>query len=266
MAEDTQAGPGGRAARWSALLDRLATEGRLEVARTAELLGVSEATVRRDFAELADRQLVTRTHGGIVASAVAYELPYRYRSGQHDEARSSIAQVAAALPEAGGVVAFNGGTTTTAAARAFCARDDLGGGGTSIVTNALNIASEVVLRPHVRCVSLGGVARPESYELTGPLAAAALSQLWLDVAIIGVNAFSAHEGATCRLEDEAAIVAMMVERAQRVVVVATADKIGGRTLATICTADAVGDLVTTADADPHQLDALREHGVQVHLA
>lgn len=266
MSEDTQVATGGRAARWSAMLDHLATSGRLEVARAAELLGVSEATVRRDFAELADRQLVTRTHGGIVAAAVAYELPFRYRSGQHDEARAAIAQVAATLPEPGTVVGFNGGTSTTAAARSFCARDDLGAGGTSIVTNALNIASEVVLRPHVRCVSLGGVARPESYELTGPIAAAALAQLWLDVAIIGVNAFSAHEGATCRLEDEAAIVAMMVERAQRVVVVATADKIGGRTLAAICAADEVDDLVTTADADPHHLDALRERGVQIHLA
>ncbi len=32
-----------------------------------------------------------------------------------------------------------------------------------------------------------GVARPESYEVTGPLATLVLQQLWLDVAIVGVN-------------------------------------------------------------------------------
>lgn len=264
MTKDEQTS--GRAGRWSAMLDHLATSGRLEVTTTAALLGVSEATVRRDFAELAERQLVTRTHGGIVATSVAYELPYRYRNGRDDGTRQRIAAAAAALLQPGQVIAFNGGTTTTAAARAFCSREDLGDRGTTVVTNALNIAAEVVLRPHVRCVSLGGVARPESYELTGPLAAAALQHLWLDVAVIGVNAISAVEGATCRLEDEASIVGTMVERAKEVVVVASGDKVGKRTLAAICPASGIDTLITTDDADPADLEALRAEGVTVHLA
>lgn len=36
---------------------------------------------------------------------------------------------------------------------------------------------------------LGGVAQRQSYELTGPLAIPVLSQLSLDVAILGVDAF-----------------------------------------------------------------------------
>jgi DeoR family transcriptional regulator of aga operon len=66
-----------RGARWSALLALLAEHGRLSVTQVVEALGVSEATVRRDFSELAAQQLVTRTHGGVVASAVAYDLPAR---------------------------------------------------------------------------------------------------------------------------------------------------------------------------------------------
>ena len=223
-------------------------------------------TVRRDFAELARRQLVTRHHGGVVATSVAYELPYRYRASQSDDALERMARRAAQLVRPGEVVALNGGTTTTATARAIAAREDLAGGEDAtltLVTNALNIAAEAVLRPHVQCVSLGGVARPESYEVTGPLAAQVVAQLWFDVAVVGVNAFSAQEGATCRYEDEAAVVRAMVERSRRVVVVAGAEKLGQRTFAAICPAERVGTLVTTAPEDSEEVAALRARGVEV---
>ncbi len=252
--------------RWAAVLDLLATRGRLSVTETSRELGVSEATVRRDFTELARRQLVTRHHGGVVATAVAYELPYRYRVSQTDEGIDRIAARAAALVGPGEVVALNGGTTTTATARALTSREDLvgeDGPALTLVTNALNIAAEAVLRPHVQCVSLGGVARPESYEVTGPLAAQVIQQLWFDVAVVGVNALSAAEGATCRFEDEAAVVRAMVERSRRVVVVAGAAKLGERTFAAICPAERIGTLVTTADEAAPEVAALRERGVEV---
>ena len=49
--------------RWRQLLDVLAVRQRLSVKEGSELLGVSAATVRRDFRELAARQLATRSHG-----------------------------------------------------------------------------------------------------------------------------------------------------------------------------------------------------------
>ena len=114
-----------RGARWSALLDLLAQHGRLSVAQVVESLGVSEATVRRDFGDLAAQQLVTRTHGGVVASAVAYDLPARYKQAGSDTAKERIASFAADLVAEGSVVGFNGGTTTSATARRLAARSDL---------------------------------------------------------------------------------------------------------------------------------------------
>ena len=43
------------------------------------------------------------------------------------------------------------------------------------MTNALNIASELAVRPNLRLVVTGGVARSASYELVGPLAEASLA-------------------------------------------------------------------------------------------
>ena len=56
--------------RWNELLELLAADGQLQVERAARVLGVSAATVRRDFDELARQQMLTRIRGGAVAKGV----------------------------------------------------------------------------------------------------------------------------------------------------------------------------------------------------
>ena len=258
-----------RGARWSALLALLAEHGRLSVTEVVDALGVSEATVRRDFSELAAQQLVTRTHGGVVASAVAYDLPARYKHAGSDSAKERVATFAADLAAGGAVVGFNGGTTTSATARRLAARADLASStrrpAITDVTNALNIATEMVLRPFIRCVSLGGVARPESYELSGPFASMVLGELWLDVVFLGVDGVSAAAGATCEHEGEAGINSLMVDRAERVVVVGTGEKVGRRAFARICATSRVDVLVTDSSAPAAAVEELRAGGVTVEV-
>lgn len=260
-------GPTDRPQRWNRLLELLAEAGRLSVEDAAERLGVSPATVRRDFTALAEQQLATRTHGGVVATTVAYDLPTRYRQ-TGGEAKQRIAEHTAALLDPSAVVGMNGGTTTTAVARAIGGRTDLvdaAGDQLTIVTNALNIAGELVLRPHLRTICLGGVARRESYELHGPLAERALSELRLDELILGVNAISVEGGAQCRHIDEAGVTTEMVRRSGHVMVVATADKLERTALARICGIEQVDVLVTDSDADPGVVAAFRAAGVRVDI-
>jgi DeoR family transcriptional regulator of aga operon len=270
--DPSQEKPGSREDRsWRlrSLLDLLAESRRLSVAEAAAALGVSEATVRRDFNALAKQQLVTRTHGGVVATSVAYDLPVRYRAGG-DDAKERIATAAAQLVKPGAVVGFNGGTTTSATARKLAARRDLADSdkrpALTVVTNALNIATEMVLRPHIRTVTLGGIARPQSYELVGPLATMVLRELWVDRLFLGVDGLTADTGASCFHEGEASVNALMVERSSEVTVVAGAEKLGRRTFARICDVGAVTTLVTDTSADREYVDELRAKGVDVLLA
>lgn len=256
-----------RAPRWNDLLGLLAERGHLSVTEACALLDVSPATVRRDFNDLAAQQLATRTHGGVVANAIAYDLPARYKAAPVGSPREQVAHRAAQMIEVGGVVGFNGGTTTTATARHLLARPDVAAGSTreptTVVTNALNIATEMVLRPAVRCVTLGGVARAESYEQTGSLAIQVMEQLWLDVLVLGVDGIDSAAGATCRHEDEAGINRAMVVRSARVVVVATGEKVSRTTFARICGIEAITTLITDGSADVDAVGALREAGVDV---
>ena len=53
-----------RYARWNALLELLTETGRISVEDAADRLTVSQATIRRDFDQLAQQQMITRTRGG----------------------------------------------------------------------------------------------------------------------------------------------------------------------------------------------------------
>ena len=256
--------------RLNRMLELLACDGHVAVEDAAARLGVSPATIRRDLDALADQQIVTRTHGGAVSNGTAYDLPLRYKTARFADEKVRIAAAAAELVRPGAVVGLNGGTTTTEVARALAARADLRSEHDSdrvtVVTNALNIANELIVRGQVKLVVLGGVPRTRSYELVGPLAVPVLDQLSLDVAIIGVDAFDIATGATAHNEAEAEVNARIAARARLVVVVADSSKLGRSAFARISRFDQVGILVTDGGADGAVVAAMKSAGISVVLA
>jgi DeoR family transcriptional regulator of aga operon len=220
--------------RWNALLDLLPGDGQLTVAQAAESLGVSQATIRRDMDQLARQQLVTRTRGGVIAGHVSYDLPLRYKTARHAPEKQRIGRAAAALVAPGAAVALNGGTTTSEVARALATRPDLQDStGITVVTNAMNIANELAVRPQVKIVVTGGVTRGQSYELIGPFATLVLAELTLDWAILGVDALDPRTGASAHHEGEASINHLMATRAEQVMIVADHSKLGQRAFADV---------------------------------
>ena len=110
-----------------------------------------------------------------------------------------------------------------------------------------------------------GVARPESYELVGPLAEGALATLNLDLVLVGVDGISVGEGFTTHHEVEAHTNHALIDRARRVVVVADSSKLGQVAFARICGLDDVDELITDSDAAPAEVEAVRVAGLEVTL-
>jgi DeoR family transcriptional regulator of aga operon len=250
-----------REERLERILSLLSAEGAVDVAAIAEELRVSTASIRRDLQVLEQRHLLMRTHGGAVARGVTYELPLRYRSGQRlPEKRAIAAEAATRVPEGRCAIGLTGGTTTTQVARCLLDRPEL-----TVVTNALNIASDLVVRTNVRLVVIGGVARSESYELVGPLAQATLEMVNVDIAFLGVDGVSPDTGFTTHQEMEAHTNAALIARSRKVVAVADSTKLGKVTFAQICGVAEVDELITDSAADAELVDRLRDSGLQVTL-
>ena len=246
--------------RLSRIVEQISTNGSVGVGDLAETLGVSAATVRRDLQLLEEQRLLARTHGGAVAHGVLYELPLRYRSARRQEDKARIAKAAAQRVADGSAIGVTGGTTTTEVARALSDRRQL-----TVVTNSLNIASELAVRPNLKLVVTGGVARAESYELVGPLAEAALASFNLDVVLVGVDGISVAAGLTTHHDVEAHTNRALIARARRVVVVTDSSKIGQVAFARICDLETVDEVISDTGADDEEVGRLREAGVEVTL-
>jgi DeoR family transcriptional regulator, aga operon transcriptional repressor len=244
--------------RLSAILERLSTDGVLDVAELVEAFGVSPATARRDLQLLEEQHMLSRTHGGAVPRDLLYELPLRYKAARHEVEKKRIAAEAASRVQDGGVVGLTGGTTTTEVARALVDRH-----GITVVTNALNVAGELAIRTDIRLVVTGGTARPESYELVGPVAERTLEEVNIDVAFVGVDGISVEAGFTTHHDIEAHTNRTMIDRARRVVVVADGSKLGRVAFAQICPLEMVDELITDAAAPASLVGPLTDAGLAV---
>ena len=112
----------------------------------------------------------------------------------------------------------------------------------------------------------GGVCRPASFELSGPIAESTLDGYNLDVAFVGVDGIDAIAGCTTHDDVEARANKSLVARAQRAIVVADHSKIGQIAFASICPIGAIDVLVTDSDADTKAVASLEATGVDVVLA
>ncbi|MFF9565417.1 DeoR/GlpR family DNA-binding transcription regulator [Leifsonia sp. NPDC014704] len=259
-----------RAERLNAVLDLLAEAGQIEVDDIVAKLDVSAATARRDLDALASQQLLTRTRGGAIGQSVAYDLPIRYKREQHAPEKLRIAQAASALVPRGAVVGLCGGTTSTAVATALGSRPDLmepsPHPSLTVVTNAINIAAQLVMRPQIKTVMTGGVVHARSYELVGPYSDVVLEKITMDIAFIGVNGIDPVVGATVHDEGEASVNSLMARRATRAVVVADSSKIGRKAFATLGGPKVLTTLITDEGITVEQRAAFVEQGIEVIVA
>lgn len=116
----------------------------------------------------------------------------------------------------------------------------------------------------MKIVVTGGVARPQTYELVGPLTVGVLNEVVLDVAVLGVDGVDPELGLMTHQEDEASISRLFAERARRVIVVTDSSKMGRRAFAKICKLDRVDVLVTDSALPGETAARLTEAGITVH--
>lgn len=249
-----------KAERHDRILDELAKNGAVSVQRVAELLGVSEATVRRDLTELDEKNLVSRSHGGAALRDNHDELPYQSKVTAHLAEKRRIGAKAASLIQPNQVIGCSGGTTMTQVVKAL--RDKP----LRIVTNAVNLAMELINARDIEVLITGGIFRSRTYELVGHVAERTLKDVYLDVALIGVNGISLKHGLTTYNNAEAYACRSIIERASQVWVVADHSKLEQVTPAIIAPIERVNRLITDTGTPNKLVEQYKKKGIEVILA
>jgi DeoR family transcriptional regulator of aga operon len=247
-----------RKQRLNQIVSAIVESGTLDVITLAEQFEVSQATIRRDLEVLEKQRLVSRTHGGATTHAAFNDLPLNYKTAQDLTEKRRIAQHGLALLDGARVIGLTGGTTVTEFARLLLDRDGL-----TVVTNALNIATDLVVNPGLRVFAAGGEVRASSQECVGPTAETFLSGYNVDVSFLGVDGVDAMAGCTNYDPVGARVNGILQQRARMSVVLADATKISRVALARVCAMSDVDVLITDSRAPQAALDQIRRQGCRV---
>jgi DeoR family fructose operon transcriptional repressor len=250
--------------RQQAIAELVAQRGRLSVNELADRYGVTTETVRRDLDVLERAALLRRVHGGAVRaeSVTALELALGDRAREHIDEKDLIAKAALAyLPQANGAVILDAGSSTGRLATMLPGDRPL-----TLLTNSVPIAARLAGSQTLALHILPGLVRPTTQAAVGDEVIAALSVLRADVAFMGTNGISLGHGLSTPDSSEAAAKRAMIGAAHRVVVLADSSKFGVETTVRFAALSDIDVLITDGGAPSHEIDALRELGIEVVVA
>ena len=243
--------------RHEAILRILRERGRVHSTELSQELGVSEDTVRRDLARLASEGQLVRTHGGAVPRSTT-KLEFQARSQEKLTEKAHLGRAAAPLIRGGQVVYFDAGSTVLAAARAL--PPDLA---FTAVTHSIPAALALADFPRVDVILVGGRLLGRSLATVGVEAADACRRIHADLCLVGVAALDPESGITEPSYDESLVKRALIESASKVVVIATAAKLGSASPFLVAPASALDVLITEASAPKALLEAFRAQGIEV---
>ena len=245
------------AQRRTALLDRLARDGRVVAKDVAAELGISEDSVRRDLRELAAEGLCQRVYGGAlpVSPAVA---DYAGRAGVAVGSKQRVARRAAALIAPGSTAILDGGTTALAVVRAL--PPDLRA---TVVTHSPTVAAALAEHPTVDVLVIGGRLFKHSVVACGSAAVEALAGVTADVFLLGVTGVHHEQGLTTGDADEAAMKRALAARAGDTYVLASEEKIGAASPFRVLPLADVSGVITDTPATSRARQDLEAAGVVV---
>ena len=235
--------------------------GSVRGSELVDVLGVTDETVRRDLARLAELGVVRRAHGGAVAVRPNDETNTAVRLREHSLDKIAIGRRAAELVAPGTTIILDSGTTTLCLARALRRTRDI-----VVVTTAVTNALELVGNPGTTVIMTGGVIRPITFGASGPLAAATLHELHVDQAFIAIHSVSVHGGLTYPSFEEVDAKRAIIEAATEVILLADHSKFGREALVRVAPITAVQKIITTPGVDPAEAAAIRELGIDLIVA
>jgi DeoR family fructose operon transcriptional repressor len=245
--------------RQAAIVAQARDAGRVEVAALAEGLGVTTETVRRDLTALERAGVLRRVHGGAIpVERLGFEPAVDTRAQVATSQKEAIAKAALNELPVDGAIALDAGTTTLRLAEVIPTDREL-----TVVTNGLPIASVLATRPNLTVHLVAGRVRSRTLAAVGEASVAFLRDVYVDVAFLGANGFSAERGFTTPDADEAATKRALIACAGRSVVLADSSKYGVNHFAAFAGPDDVDLLITDGALDGRRAGDLEAAGLAV---
>jgi DeoR family fructose operon transcriptional repressor len=249
------------AERYELILEHLGKYKVVKVSKFSSLIGVTEKTIRIDLEHLEQRGLLKRIHGGAVQ--INYEIdmfPVSERQAGLSDIKLTIAKEALKLIKPHETILLDGGSTTLALAKL------IGDFPVTVITNDIKIANLLLEKSNVQLMVLGGIRIANSSSLLGDHALEALGKIRVSRLFFGTTGVSSEFGLTVLNSLHADWKRKIIERAEKVTLLADSTKFERAALIQFASLVDVDEVVTDSNLNKEILNSYIKNGIQLIVA
>ena len=215
-------------------------------------LNVSEDTIRRDLNELAENGQVIKVYGGALSKS--FQFPFQEGNVYAKEGKKEIALKALSLISSGMTILIGGGTTMIELARLI--PNDLQ---CTFFTISPLVALELAEKDNIEVFLLGGKLSRNTNIVTGSQVINELSDLRVDLCLLGTNSLSIEEGITDSDWEVVQIKRAMIKCSKTLAILSIAEKLNSNQKMRVAPLKEVSYLVTDLDITDNRLKDFSNH-------
>jgi DeoR/GlpR family transcriptional regulator of sugar metabolism len=251
--------------RKNKILEALQVNKKMNVSEASELIGISPATTRRFFAQLADDGYAVRIHGGIqIVPEVQGTYSYVLSNTSRVHEKAKISGHAVELVNSGDLLFLDSGTTILKLAEALVTRLE-SGELTDLVIITNSLLNYEKLAKYGKVILIGGEVRLSRRDTCGQLAENALRALHMHKSFFGADAVHPDKGLMTTDEWTHRMNDIVGKNSEKVFVLVDSEKFGKSSLMTYCALDGVDLIITDDGLSEDEVMSYRAKGAHVEV-
>ena len=248
--------------RQSIILELLIQHNSILVTDLATHLNVSSVTIRIDLTDLEREKKLYRNHGkAILIDPYIDNRNVSEKEKLYVEEKRLIGMKAASLITPKDSILIASGTTMHALARSIVPVDEL-----TVITASMEVSNILASEKNIYIIQLGGILRHSSLSVVGKYAENILADFSCSKLFIGVDGIDLDFGITTTNMMEASLNRVMMQTAQKTIVLADSSKFGRRGFSKIADMEDVDHIITDSHIPPSTALRLEEMGIEVTIA
>lgn len=242
------------------LIEYLRANERGSFKELAEMLEVSEVTVRKDLAELERRKAAKLVRGGAVwKDANNTRNIYEVRVTVNTEKKEEIAGIADRVLAEGQTVVMGSGSTTVEIAKYIAANYKR----LTVITNDLDIVKIFSHKERFDIIVTGGLYDAGEHALYGEQCEEEIGQYNADVCLLAVNSISFEKGISDFRLNQIDTFRKMMSISERIVVAADSTKVGKTSCMRVCGVEEIDTLLCDSRLAPEEKEKFEAAGIEV---
>jgi DeoR family transcriptional regulator, deoxyribose operon repressor len=251
--------------RWKSMVELLSKKAEMSVKEIAQILNVSEMTVRRDLTDMEKDRVIQRTHGGArlfnSASLVGENYVIGEQTQKNVQQKSTIGLKAASLVRANETIFLDSGSTTPYIAKYIDKELPI----TVLCYTFLN-ALEFYNRKNTNLILSGGFYDKDSTVFHSSEYHSFLKGIRADKAFISAAGVDSKLGLTTYFYFEADMKRLMIQSAKQIILVVDSTKFGKTSISHFGDLDQVQTVITDNAIREEDAAMLREKGIDLIIA